>query len=82
MVLLHDVIQVFDLPQPRETSWFTTVLHRCDGFQIGRVLVHGDRARFTVCSWAIALRKNRLAADTSRLAESRNSIVWPWLSIA
>src|SRR6202161_4286861 len=37
---------------------------------------------FTVWGCANALRKNRFAAAASRLAESRKSIVWPWLSTA
>src|SRR3954451_13835106 len=36
----------------------------------------------TVCGCAKALRKNRLDAEASRLAESRKSIVWPRLSTA
>src|SRR4051812_2765157 len=45
MVLLNDVVEVFDLAQPREAPQLTIALHRRDRSRIGRVLVHRDRAR-------------------------------------
>jgi hypothetical protein len=45
---------------------------------LSTVIVRG----FTVGGWPNALRKKRLADSASRLAESRKSIVWPWLSTA
>src|SRR3954464_3758007 len=45
MVLLNDVVQVFDLAQPGEPPQLTLALHRRDRGRIGRVLVDRDRAR-------------------------------------
>src|SRR3954452_19640814 len=44
MVLLNDVVQVFDLPQSREPPQLTIALHGRDRSRIGRVLVDRDRA--------------------------------------
>src|SRR3954470_867905 len=44
MVLLNNVVQVFDLPQPGEAPQLTIALHGRDRSRIGRVLVDRDRA--------------------------------------
>ncbi len=82
-VLLDDVVQVIAPPQPREAPQLARLLHVRPRKQVGRVLVHHDRARgFTVCGWVSALRKNRLATAAARRADSRKSMVWPRLSTA
>src|SRR3954453_8220479 len=45
MVLLNDVVQVFDLAQAREAPQLTLALQGRDRGRIGRVLVDRDRAR-------------------------------------
>ncbi len=45
---------------------------------LSTVMVRG----LTVCGWASALRKNRLATAASHRADSRKSMVWPRLSTA
>src|SRR4051812_26071450 len=44
MVLLDDVVQVFDLAQPGEAPQLTLALQGRDRGRIGRVLVHRERA--------------------------------------
>src|SRR3954463_433491 len=44
MVLLNDVVEVFDLAQPGEAPQLTLALHGRDRSRIGRVLVDRDRA--------------------------------------
>src|SRR3982750_3212190 len=45
MVLLDDVVQVFDLAQPGEAPQLAIALHRRDRGRIGGILVNRDRAR-------------------------------------
>src|SRR4051794_10768009 len=45
MILLNDVVEVFDLAQPGEAPQLALALHRRDRGRIGRILVHRDRAR-------------------------------------
>src|SRR3954447_24409535 len=45
MVLLNDVVQVFDLAQSREPPQLSIALHGRDRGRIGRILVNRDRAR-------------------------------------
>jgi len=52
--------------------------HRREAAFLSTVIVRG----LTVCGWASALRKKRLADTASRRADSRKSMVWPRLSTA
>jgi hypothetical protein len=45
MVLLHDIVYVFYLSQPRSAPQLTIRHHFGSGFWIGRTLVDGDGAR-------------------------------------
>src|SRR4051794_15175417 len=45
MVLLNDVVEVFDLAQPGEPPQLTLALQGRDRGRIGRILVNRDRAR-------------------------------------
>src|SRR4051812_10298486 len=45
VVLLHNVIEILDLTQPRASPQLAVIFHLLDGARIGRVLVHRDGAR-------------------------------------